>query len=245
MARKQSSRVSSVKRRSAAQKSRATSRTPSRSKSSGKSKSKRIKFSCKCGKTFVESARHAGRRVRCRTCGAIIRIPQPKKRIVATLVQLVATEKPDKSDPHQVAFSDVVDSEGKILFECACGHKFRVGEQHSGRKAQCPTCNRFLRVPKIMTAEEMAKAGSKVKKKKISDKKPSAKDNKKISETEATDEEVDISIEALEKIGDTGGISPEDFDSTITDVLGLDEIPEEVLEEDSEAEGAVGRVTLC
>jgi len=109
----------------------------------------KVRFRCKCGKVFIQSSKYSGKNGRCPACGEITRIPFPKKLVTATLVQVVARNNPDKSNPYEVAISEVTDSKGKIVFECTCGHGYSVDRSHGGRKARCRKCKRFLRIPLI------------------------------------------------------------------------------------------------
>jgi hypothetical protein len=35
-----------------------------------------------------------------------------------------------------------------IVFDCACGAKLQVKDEHGGRKVKCPTCGNELRAPR-------------------------------------------------------------------------------------------------
>ena len=90
-----------------------------------------IKFTCgSCGHKMGAPEKYAGKKVKCKKCGQITRIPEAQK----------APETPKAPEAHA--------EENIIKFRCpSCNQKIGVKAKYAGKKVRCAKCRRPLIIP--------------------------------------------------------------------------------------------------
>ena len=85
-----------------------------------------IAVTCTCGKQLRVKDEHAGKKVKCPDCAAVVAIPA------------APAEAPPAPAPPPATVPVV----------CDCGKKLAVKSEHAGKKVKCPACQKVLEVPK-------------------------------------------------------------------------------------------------
>lgn len=89
-----------------------------------------VRFSCSCGKNLKVPDQHAGRRVKCPSCGKSLVVPQPG---------YSPEPAPQPAAP------------GIIEFSCACGQSMQAQTEYAGRPTKCPGCGQIVTIPQAST----------------------------------------------------------------------------------------------
>src|SRR5262245_23929542 len=82
-----------------------------------------IRFYCDCGQGLSAQDEHAGRQVRCGSCGAMQTVPEPGGSVLVG---------------------------GMLRFACSCGQTCQAHPEHAGRKTRCPRCEAILAIPALV-----------------------------------------------------------------------------------------------
>ena len=89
-----------------------------------------IRFACDCGQELAAADEHAGKRVKCTSCGGIQTVPP------------TARPRPAVAAPPAVA-----NGSAPFRFNCDCGQTCQARPEHAGKKTKCPGCGKILTIP--------------------------------------------------------------------------------------------------
>jgi serine/threonine protein kinase len=129
-----------------------------------------IKVTCSCGYKFAVRAEHAGKKVKCRGCGAPVSVARPQSQDSAGAALILAecrncgkrlTVGPKLAGktvkcsgcatpvkiPAAGSSTDVT-APAKISVSCRCGKQLNVGPQLAGKAVKCPSCGVPVKIPK-------------------------------------------------------------------------------------------------
>ena len=124
-----------------------------------------IRVNCECGKKYSVNDELAGKKAKCKNCGAQLAIPELEGSMDSSIekeLESSSVKEPESSPVKEPESSPAKESESspskkpesspapaKKAFKCQCGKTYVLKAEYAGKKIRCSNCKKVFKVPEI------------------------------------------------------------------------------------------------